>query len=665
MADENTGALSQLSGGSDALMGALSSMMKDPVNPERANMAYRAGMLGSDGGGGIGAALGNALGAADKVMGQQEALKATYIPHITQAMIQAQQFQLQMAKMKGLENLLGGGQADGQSSAAPMPGQLSSGTAGIVAPPSGMAVIPPTSHAAPANGYGRVGNLSPDQLAMAHAVYGADLMPQYKLAREGITSKPGTFHTMPNGSTVMTPMPDAGIAGFDPVTNSIIPVSNYNQITQSKAEASASGSAIGTNKQTIVDPSKIQIAGPIGSKLMTQDQLVQLANGQSAPPSVSSLAPASIDAAAPSSGGLSPHFLNAVISAESGGNPAAVSPKGARGLMQVMDGTNRSPGFGVTPAKDNSPEERVRVGTDYLGAMQDRYKDPALAAIAYNMGPAATDAWLANGANPAKLPPETKAYVSSVMTKTAVNQFQAQQTASQPQGQGPQTGVQVKTPAMIAQEAADRDLANKPKMDAATTTATKAAEAGQAYQTRLHDEVGQFRELVQRNKIVEPLLDKFTTGGMLAEERLNAGNRLQQLPWFPAALRDPLAKFVANGDPVAGKTVQNQLAAAGVSNMLQVLDKQAPANKAIFAAIHSAQEDIKTGNGTLKEIFKIQDMIYNRKYGEEQAMTKAIKSNSYDPRTWQGDYSSELHKQLNAAAPTTVASSGFKYLGKE
>lgn len=73
------------------------------------------------------------------------------------------------------------------------------------------------------------------------------------------------------------------------------------------------------------------------------------------------------------------------------------SPKGARGEMQVLDGTNTDPGFGVKPARDNSPEERARVGRDYLGAMLKRYDgDPAKAWAAYNAGPGRVDAALKN-----------------------------------------------------------------------------------------------------------------------------------------------------------------------------------------------------------------------------------------------------------------------------
>ena len=77
------------------------------------------------------------------------------------------------------------------------------------------------------------------------------------------------------------------------------------------------------------------------------------------------------------------------------------SPKGAKGEMQVLDGTNADPGYGVKPARDNSPEERARVGRDYLQAMLKRYQgDPALAWAAYNAGPGRVDAAMKNAGKP-------------------------------------------------------------------------------------------------------------------------------------------------------------------------------------------------------------------------------------------------------------------------
>ena len=86
----------------------------------------------------------------------------------------------------------------------------------------------------------------------------------------------------------------------------------------------------------------------------------------------------------------------------------------AKGEMQVLDMTNRDPGFGVRPAKDDSPDERARVGRDYLAAMKKRYGDTETGLIAYNWGPGNTDKWIKKGADPAKLPKETQNYVAKI-----------------------------------------------------------------------------------------------------------------------------------------------------------------------------------------------------------------------------------------------------------
>lgn len=125
------------------------------------------------------------------------------------------------------------------------------------------------------------------------------------------------------------------------------------------------------------------------------------------------------------------NLVNAVVQVESGGDPNAVSPKGARGLMQLMPETAKNPGFGITPARDNSPAENLRVGTEYLNAMLQKYNgnlDYALAA--YNWGPGNTDRWIAQGADPAKLPAETRAYIPKV--KAAMGQAPTAVATAQP-----------------------------------------------------------------------------------------------------------------------------------------------------------------------------------------------------------------------------------------
>jgi hypothetical protein len=100
-------------------------------------------------------------------------------------------------------------------------------------------------------------------------------------------------------------------------------------------------------------------------------------------------------------------LLASVVKAESGGNARAVSPAGARGLMQLMPGTAANLGV-----KDSfQPQQNVQGGSAYLDALLTRYHDNlALALAAYNAGPDAVDRY--HG-----IPPyhETRVYVARVI----------------------------------------------------------------------------------------------------------------------------------------------------------------------------------------------------------------------------------------------------------
>lgn len=110
----------------------------------------------------------------------------------------------------------------------------------------------------------------------------------------------------------------------------------------------------------------------------------------------------------------------AVKQVESGGRrydssgKLLTSRKGAQGEMQVMPMTARDPGFGVVPAQSDSPDELARVGRDYLSALVDKYGNVEHALVAYNWGPTNANKWIARGANKAKLPKETRNYLSRV-----------------------------------------------------------------------------------------------------------------------------------------------------------------------------------------------------------------------------------------------------------
>ena len=71
---------------------------------------------------------------------------------------------------------------------------------------------------------------------------------------------------------------------------------------------------------------------------------------------------------------------------ESRGDPNAVSPKGARGRMQVMPKTAATPGYGVAPS-DGTPEDDERVGRELFDAFLTKYGSPDKAWAAYNAGP--------------------------------------------------------------------------------------------------------------------------------------------------------------------------------------------------------------------------------------------------------------------------------------
>ena len=108
---------------------------------------------------------------------------------------------------------------------------------------------------------------------------------------------------------------------------------------------------------------------------------------------------------------LDPALVHALIYVESRYNPAARSPKGAVGLMQLLPGTALR--YGVAdPAR--ATEANLRAGTRYLGDLMTLFDGRVdLALAAYNAG---ENAVLRHGL---RIPPyrETREYVPAVLAR--------------------------------------------------------------------------------------------------------------------------------------------------------------------------------------------------------------------------------------------------------
>jgi soluble lytic murein transglycosylase-like protein len=110
--------------------------------------------------------------------------------------------------------------------------------------------------------------------------------------------------------------------------------------------------------------------------------------------------------AAAARAGLPAAFVESVAKTESGFDPAAVSPKGAIGVMQLMPSTAKAMG-----ADPNDPEQNIDAGARLLRELLLKYNGDVVKALAaYNAGEPAVDHY--QGVPPY---PETQHYVNTVV----------------------------------------------------------------------------------------------------------------------------------------------------------------------------------------------------------------------------------------------------------
>lgn len=198
----------------------------------------------------------------------------------------------------------------------------------------------------------------------------------------------------------------------------------------------------------------------------------------SQPPAGASFPPAQ-------SGPSSDRMLQAIIRQESGGRADAVSPVGARGIMQVMPATAMRPGYGMqdifgyaermgipVAARDEAtakqllmnPELNQAFGKDYYGKMRDAHGgSDTLALASYNAGAGRVQDWLKSIGDPRKggiseaefvsrIPfKETRDYVTKIMGSLGEpQQAQAPRPQAQDQDQAQKTAISAPQPTAAA-----------------------------------------------------------------------------------------------------------------------------------------------------------------------------------------------------------------------
>jgi soluble lytic murein transglycosylase-like protein len=181
--------------------------------------------------------------------------------------------------------------------------------------------------------------------------------------------------------------PSALIAGLPPASRSIaratVPAGGWqhDQLADAPAVPAARNTVVPRRTAVAALPPFADAANPTAAEPAVPPSLALLGRpisqlGRAVPAAIRRWEGLIVDAAA--ARGLDPNLVAALMMTESGGDPRAVSPKGAIGLMQVVGGS-------VDPAPN------VEQGTSILSDNLARYGRPDLALAAYNAGSGAVD----------------------------------------------------------------------------------------------------------------------------------------------------------------------------------------------------------------------------------------------------------------------------------
>ncbi len=301
-------------------------------------------------------------------------------------------------------------------------------------------------------------------------------------------------------------------------------------------------------------------------------------------------------------------LLKAIEQVESGGRRDAVSPKGARGRMQVMPATAQQPGYRVKPARDQSEEEYTRVGRDYAMALLKNYGgDLEATLVAYNYGPGNANKWIASGRNKSDLPKETRDYITKVSKELG-----GKNMATKKELTDQRKALQRKVRSGSATDADKRKLKRVQIELGSKGKTTAKAKAPAPKVKRQKTDLGPMSEAARRNALIESVrsIDEDVAGRRppIAERKMN--NMLYNIDEDIAGRRPPAER--------------------GMNNMLYNIDEDI-AGRQPFASAPQEQRPLTAYEASRKRLANL-PQFNNRETGRARAASaKRVSSPGRNP----------------------------------
>lgn len=491
---------------------------------------------------------------------------------------------------------------------------------------------------------------------------GPDMSTDYKMGVEGVSHSPGSEVTdVVTGQRRTIPTLEKGQA-LDAQGN-VYTLPGYAKSVSDVTAANKTAELSATNKQTLlplgyVGTNGVPLGGTIGGYLgapSTNNPITSLAapaqGGGTVSNALSRLDPRTLSAIQADMQATGVQNANVVASATDG----RVLPNG-----QPVSNGQRVAGSISAPQPPGAPPDLMAIQSALDAAKQQgpegiaRFQATHLPTVLNIQDPAQRARALAVFASDMQTPAGTPIHQAS--DSSAPNSAAMPSAGQNAQAAPAGSTLPLQSPAAAA---ADKLRAEAP-VQFQQKRMTDAHTSNQKVLDNLNDTVRNEAELQNRNNQVIPLLKQYSTGGFAPEDRLHLANAIQNTDAIPDSVKAALVKSIGGGDPAVGKTIENVLATAGIKTMLDSLDKEGKPNRAIFQALQTAQEGLKSGNTSLTQVFGLQKQLYDWHFQQQQELSNTLASPDYNPMTTQQKFSASRDASLKsqlpvAAAPATAA----------